>query len=240
MKTAYEPGAGDDHRSLLKGVAFAFLIIFVTTLVAGVYLLRKADSIDRVLRGDDGAEAQEEEGAKPVDLSGIILPDDPAWGPVSAPVTIVEFSDYECPFCGRFYRQTLLELERRYAEKVRFVFKDFPLEIHPHAQKAHEAAHCAGEQGRYRAYHDLLFSNQRRLGDEHLLEYARRLALDEVKFGACVHSGKYEAKVATGVRVGNSLDVDGTPTFFVNGVRVVGAQPPEAFAKIIDQQLAGH
>lgn len=122
---------------------------------------------------------------------------------------------------------------------MRIVFRDFPLpSLHPNAQGAAEAANCATEQGRFWDYHDKLFANQRALGPEQLKGYAAEMGLDTARFNACVDSGKYRADIVEDTQEGSRLGVTGTPAFFVNGRFVNGAQPFEAFAQIIDEELA--
>ena len=163
---------------------------------------------------------------------------DPSLGSASAPVTIVEFSDFQCPFCQRV-APTLKQVHETYGDKVRIVWKDFPLtQIHPEAFKAGEAAHCAGEQGKYWEYHDRLFSNQQALQVDSLKRYAGDLGLDVEKFNACLDTSKYGDRVREGVAQGSRLGVNSTPTLYINGRLLSGAQPYEAFAAIIDEELS--
>jgi protein-disulfide isomerase len=163
---------------------------------------------------------------------------DPALGSASAPVTIVEFSDFQCPFCQRV-APTLKQVRETYGDKVRIVWKDFPLtQIHPEAFKAGEAAHCAGEQGKYWEYHDRLFANQQALKPADLKKYAADLGLDSAKFDACVDSSKYGERVRDGVAQGTRLGVNSTPTVYVNGRLLSGAQPYETFVTVIDEELS--
>jgi protein-disulfide isomerase len=163
---------------------------------------------------------------------------DPALGSASAPVTIVEFSDFQCPFCQRV-APTLKKVRETYGDKVRIVWKDFPLtQIHPEAFKAGEAAHCAGEQGKYWEYHDRLFSNQEALKPADLKRHAADLGLDSAKFDACVDSSKYGERVRDGVAQGTRLGVNSTPTIYVNGRLLSGAQPYETFVTVIDEELS--
>ena len=163
---------------------------------------------------------------------------DPALGSASAPVTIVEFSDFQCPFCQRV-APTLKQVQKTYGDKVRIVWKDFPLtQIHPEAFKAGEAAHCAGEQGKFWEYHDRLFANQQALQADSLKKHAADLGLDTAKFNACVDSAKYGDRVREGVAQGSRLGVNSTPTLYVNGRMLSGAQPYEIIAAIIDEELA--
>jgi len=165
--------------------------------------------------------------------------DDPAWGPVGAAVTIIEFSDYQCPFCKRFYDETLPQIQATYEGRVRFVYRDFPLtSIHPHAQKAAEASECADEQGRFWEYHGLLWANQQELDVASLKAYAGELGLDTATFDGCLDSGKYSQEVQKDYSDGISYGVQGTPWFFINGVEVQGAQPFSNFQTVIDSLLA--
>jgi predicted DsbA family dithiol-disulfide isomerase len=158
-------------------------------------------------------------------------------GNPDAPVTIVEFTDFQCPFCERV-QPTLLSLLKRYEGKVKLAFRDFPLrEMHPQAQAASEASRCAGDQGKFWEYHDLLFAANRQFEDDELKSYARKLGLDGNKFDACLSSGKYEAAVNQDLVEAQRLGVGGTPAFFINGVFVNGALPESAFARIIDAEL---
>jgi protein-disulfide isomerase len=159
-------------------------------------------------------------------------------GKVDAPVTIVEFADYECPYC-QAAEEAVKQVMDKYQDQVRFVFLDFPLRpIHPLAQQAAEASRCAGEQGKFWEYHDRLISKGARLDPEGLQEQARQLGADLDRFGACLQSRKFEARVESDVVSGYKSGVSGTPTFYVNGVALVGNQPASAFTKIIDAELA--
>jgi protein-disulfide isomerase len=140
----------------------------------------------------------------------------PSLGPENAPVTIVEFADFQCPFCAQS-APTLNQVLARYSGKVRVVFRNFPLTSHTYAQKAHEAAECANEQGTFWPYHDLLFANQDALGVEDLKRYAANLGLDTGRFNQCLDTDKYAEKVKQDVEDGVKYNVWGTPTFFING-----------------------
>jgi protein-disulfide isomerase len=167
-----------------------------------------------------------------------IAADDPSVGATSAPVTIVEFSDFQCPFCQRV-EPTLKQVREKYGDKVRLVWKDFPLtQIHPQAFKAGEAAHCAGEQGKYWEYHDRLFANQQALQPNDLKKHAADLGLDAAAFGTCLDSSKYGERVRDGVAEGSRLGVNSTPTIYINGRMLSGAQPYETFAGVIDEELS--
>jgi protein-disulfide isomerase len=167
-----------------------------------------------------------------------VTADDPSIGSSSAPVTLVEFSDFQCPFCQRV-APTLKQVKEKYGDKVRIVWKDFPLtQIHPQAFKAGEAAHCAAEQGKFWEYHDRLFANQQSLQPNDLKKHAADLGLDAGAFGTCLDSSKYGERVRDGVAEGSRLGVNSTPTIYINGRVLSGAQPYETFVTVIDEELS--
>ncbi len=167
-------------------------------------------------------------------------------GDPQAPVVIVEFSDYQCPFCNRFFQETKPLLDEQYIAtgQVRFVYKDFPIDnIHPQAQKAAEAAECAGAQGAYWAMHDRLFAGLEAWNNNPdavaiFKEYAAELGLDTAQFNECLDQGRYAEEVRADREEGTRAQVTGTPTFFINGRRLEGAQPFSAFVQIIEEELA--
>lgn len=161
----------------------------------------------------------------------------PTEGPAKAPVTVVSFADYQCPYCQRA-EQTVAELLRRYPEKLRLVHRDFPLDFHPRARMAARASYCAGEQGRFWDYHRGLLLQPGDYGDAELRARARALGLQEDPFGTCLASPRFDALIAGGLEDGKKLGVNSTPTFFINGRMVSGARPVEHFAQIIDEELA--
>ena len=152
---------------------------------------------------------------------------DHASGDPHAPVTLVEYGDYECPHCGHAY-PIVKSIQHRLGKKLRFVFRNFPLaESHPHARHAAEAAEAAADQGRFWEMHDLLYENQDRLEDEDLVGYAKQLKLDAQRVASALEDGTYTARVREDFRGGVRSGVNGTPTFFVNGRRYDGAWPDE-------------
>jgi protein-disulfide isomerase len=157
-------------------------------------------------------------------------------GPATAPIEIIEFSDFQCPFCQRA-NPTVDQVLKTYGDRVRFVYRHFPLGNHPNARPAAEASQCAAEQGKFWEYHDRLFANPTRLGDADLKQHAAALGLDASKFNACADSRKYKAQVDADVQAGEEAGVSGTPAFFVNGRMLSGAQPFEAFKQLIDEEL---
>jgi protein-disulfide isomerase len=160
----------------------------------------------------------------------------PAKGPENAPITIVEFSDFQCPYCARL-APTVDQVVANYGDKVRVVFRQFPLNFHPFAQKAAEASLCAHEQGKFWELHDAMFQNQQQLAVENLKAKAAELGLNGEQFNSCVDGGKYAQQVATDLQDGSKAGVSGTPALFVNGRFINGAVPYADVAKVIDDEL---
>ena len=169
-----------------------------------------------------------------------LIDDDAIKGDPDAPVTIVEWSDFECPFCQRFYKETLPLIEEKYIKKgkVKFVFRDFPLNFHKNAQKAAEAAECAGEQGKFWEMHDKLFEEGVKGGVASFKKYAREIGLDAGEFDKCLDSGKMSPEVLNDKSQGKFKGVSSTPTFFINGRMLTGAKSFSVFSKIIEEELA--
>ena len=161
----------------------------------------------------------------------------PSRGPADAKVTIVEFSDFQCPYCGMAFG-TVEQLMQQYAGKVKLVFRQFPLPIHPQAEKAAEASLCAADQNKFWELHDLLFKNQKKLEPADLKTYAASAGLDGAKFAQCLDSGEKKKQVDSDLEAGQAAGVSGTPAFFINGVFLNGALPIEDFKKVIDPELA--
>ena len=179
------------------------------------------------------------DNAAPVSAQALI-DDDDVKGDKNAPVTIVEFSDYECPFCGRFYSDTYKQIDAEYIKtgKVKFVYRDFPLSFHPQAQKAAEAAECAGEQGKYYEMHNKLFESGVAGGVAGFKQYAKDLGLNSGKFDDCLDSGKMASEIQKDFNDGQNAGIQGTPGFIVNGQSISGAQPYSVFKQVIDAELA--
>lgn len=164
--------------------------------------------------------------------------DDPALGAEDAPITIVEFADFQCPYCQRHAQETYPQLVAQYGDQIRFVYKDFPLiSIHPEAYPSALAAQCANEQDMFWEYHDLLFTGGLELGAASYVTYAEQLGLDMAEFNACVEEERYSDRVQADYNFASQLGVSSTPTFFINGIAVIGAQPFSVFAEIIDYEL---
>jgi protein-disulfide isomerase len=162
--------------------------------------------------------------------------DAPVKGPASAKVTVIEFSDFQCPFCGRV-NPTLKEIEDQYKGKIKIAFRNLPLPFHDKAHLAAEAALAANEQGKFWAMHDKLFANQQALDRPALEKYAQEIGLNMNKFTAALDSGKFKDKVDSDAKEGAAVGATGTPTFFINGTRLVGAQPADKFKEVIDAEL---
>lgn len=171
----------------------------------------------------------------------------PFLGRPDAPLTLVEFSDYQCPFCKQFHTATFDQLRKEYIDqgKLRFISRDLPLEMHSNAGRAAQAARCAGDQGRFWQMRDLLIANAGNLGPEALLVYAHRLSLDAAKFSGCLETGQHQSEVQEDADLANSLGIIATPTFIlgrttaegVDGVKFLGALPYAAFDAKVKELL---
>lgn len=168
-----------------------------------------------------------------IDLTGR-----PTSGPDDAPITLIEFADYQCPYCQKWHDEVLPRIHQTYRDQVRFVFVDFPLSaIHDQALRAAEAAHCAGDQGQYWPYHDALFAHQGQLSEALYPALATDLGLEADALTACLDADTYADLVEQGAQMAHDLGFTGTPAFVINGQPVVGAQPFEVFQQIIDTEL---
>ncbi len=173
----------------------------------------------------------------PTPARAVLGVDGPSRGAAGAPVTIVEFEDFQCPYCRSSHR-TLDQVLLRYPDKVRLVHRDFPLQsLHPASWQAHEAGRCAEERGKFWEYRELLYKNPPATTPEQLTSYASQLGLDPSDFRKCLDSGKFKAAVQKDEDEANRLGVQGTPTFFINGQFLSGAQSESEFVRIIDQEL---
>jgi len=168
----------------------------------------------------------------------IAAPGAPGFGPETAKVTVVEFSDFECPYCSRAATVTT-QLKEKYGDKVRFVFRQFPLSFHKSAQGAAEASMAAHAQGKFWEYHDLMFKNQRELSPEALEGYAKTLGLNVAQFKKDLDSHKFAEQVKSDIALGTQVAVGGTPTLFVNGARVANPTDLAQVSQEIDKALGG-
>jgi protein-disulfide isomerase len=180
------------------------------------------------------------QGTQQIKRYPVSMDDDPILGSENAPITIIEFSDFQCPYCEKWEKEVYGKLLQDYGDKIRFVYRDFPLtSIHPQAQPAAEAADCANEQGAFWKYHDKLFGMEYPLGADTYVKYASELGLDMDKFQQCLTERRYQAEVTADLEYATNLGVNSTPTFFINGIPLVGAQPYSVFKYVIDKELAG-
>ena len=225
-----------DRIKLLTIIAGIALLLSITNLAATYALNNKLTNIENAVNNTPVPRVTPTPA--PVKLN-VSADDDPSKGSKDAPVTMIEFSDFECPFCERFFIQTLPQIEKDYIQtgKVRMIYRDFPLNFHKNATKAAEAAECAEEQGKFWEYHDKLYENQNALGNVSLKQYAKDLGLNVADFTFCLDSGKKTQEVKKDVQDGISYGIQGTPTFFINGIKLVGAQPYENFKQVIEQEL---
>jgi protein-disulfide isomerase len=163
----------------------------------------------------------------------------PSIGPEDAPITIIEFSDYQCPYCRRWHEQVYQPLLNAYPGKIKLVYRHLPLtSIHPDALPAAEAAMCAGEQDAYWPFHEKLFSSVE-LNSDLYLQYAQEIGLDVTNFEACLTEHRYQEAIQADSDFAVNLGATSTPTFFINGLAIVGAQPLNVFQQVIDKELAG-
>lgn len=172
--------------------------------------------------------------------------DDAFLGPKNANVVAIEFSDFQCPFCRKFWKDSFLQLKKEFIDtrKIKFVYRDFPLAFHSMAMPAAQAAECAKEQNKFWQFHDKIFGEQDKKGDgtiqftvDDIKKWAAEIGIDSGKFNACLDSGKYKEEVQKDYNDGVSYNVSGTPTLFINGKAVVGAQPYEVFKSEIERAL---
>ncbi|MCP6718184.1 MAG: DsbA family protein [Patescibacteria group bacterium] len=217
-------------KIFLKGLLTGLAII---TLVGAGFLIGQNKNVASV-NPSLNENSQKKETTKEIEISS----DDNIKGDVSAAITIVEFSDFQCPFCLRFH-QTMLQIMKDYPDKVTWVYKHFPLDsIHPQARPAAEASECAAEQDKFWEFSDGLFKNQSELGLNLYKELALELGLNEIQFKDCISSRKYKDKVEADLQQGIAAGVTGTPGSFLNNQPLGGAAPYENLKSIIDQILS--
>ncbi len=212
-------------------------ILIAAVLISGTILYSKNNSTPQPGQPTPGAKAK-------VDIK--ISPEDHVLGNEDAKVTIVEFSDFQCPFCRSFWKDTLSQIRTEYIDtgKAKLVYKHFPLDFHPSAKIAAQASECASEQSKFWEMHDKIYAEQEKLGTgtvqftaKDLKKWAVQIGLEAKAFNACLDSGKYAARVDSDAAYGAQLGVSGTPSFFVNGQLTVGAQPFATFKALIDTEL---
>ena len=243
-------------RGLVAGIIVA---VAIAAFFAGSYIsdqnsnqLTQKDLDDAIAKLELKMMQQRLPTSQPQLPAKISADDDPVIGNPDAPISIIEFSDFQCPFCARFHVQTLPSLMEEYIEqgKAKLVFRDFPIQnIHPNALPASVAAECANEQGKFKGMHDLLFENQKQWSGLEtspalttFVQYANELQMDEEEFTSCLTGGKYIDEIRKDLEDGRSYGVSGTPGFFIGNddvgyVELKGAQPFDSFKRIIDSQL---
>ena len=202
--------------------------------------------------GEESAGQQQQQAAAAPDRVKVSVDDDPVIGNKDAKVTVIEFSDFQCPFCRRYFTQTFAQIKQNYIDtnKIRYVYRDYPLPFHPAALPYAEAAGCANEQGKFWEFHDLIYSEQNKqgagtveyLGADAVKKIAADLGLDTARFNSCFDSEKYKDEVNKDLAAGSTAGVSGTPTFYIGSdkkgyVLLVGAQPYAAFQAAIDAEL---
>lgn len=244
--------AEQDGVIVIRRTTFNYIFIAAVFLVLGIIIGAYAafkveranrnwlsDALSEALESQAGTIASSQQAAQtdPDARVEVSADDDPAHGPADAPVVIIEFSDFNCPYCGRFARETLPLLRENYDGRIRFVYRDFPI-LGDSSLQAAIAAECADDQGAFWDFHDLLFENQGGFNQEMFIRFGEALGLDIEQFTACQNDPATREEIGGDFAVAQRLSVSGTPTFFINGRRVVGAQPYEVFQGVIDEELA--
>lgn len=220
----------------IGGIVLLLVIIFIVMVLLAFKNIREGKIPEDILAQYRGAQtslpgAQRQEPT--ARTFAVATDDDPQTGPKDAPLVIVEFSDFQCPFCRQAF-PILRELVTRYPNEIRFIYRDFPISsIHPLAQAAAEAGECAHQQGKFFEFHDKVFLNQDSLTEESFERFAQELNLDETQFSQCLSSHKYKTEVEKDYQDGLAAGVSGTPTFFVNGRRVPGVISLEIWEQIV-------
>ncbi len=236
---------GKEHASNMGVTNFLLVLILIVLIGVFAQLWTLNANVTGATAGTatgTPSPAPPQQAVAPAGAPGV--DDDPSLGNANAPVTVIEFSDFQCPFCTRWHTDSWAQLKSEYVDtgKVRFVYRDFPLSFHLQAQKAAEAAECADDQGKFWPYHDLLFENSNGDGTglqiADLKKYAADLGLNAATFNSCLDSGKYASEVSKDLSDGAAGGVGGTPTFFVNGNAVVGAVPYGTLKAAIDAALS--
>ena len=223
--------------SRVDTVALATLAGIVVMMAISAVNVWKVNALSaRIATIEAALSPKKASGPDPKRIYTVNIAGAPAKGPENAPVTIVEFSDFQCPFCARV-EPTLKQIQETYKGNVRFVWKHLPLTIHKDAEGAALAAEVAAKQGKFWEFHDRLFANQTKLGPEDLKQHARDLQLDMNRFETDLSKNEDKKRIDADVAEAKALGINGTPGTFINGRFVEGAQPFEVFAKIIDEEL---
>jgi protein-disulfide isomerase len=250
------PPVRDSEVFVIPRTTFNYIVIAVVFFVVGAAVTLLATNGLAVASRSENQQLIEQAVAAALDARGEIVTggqptgqidpdarvdvsvdDDPAHGPVDAPVIMIEFSDFNCPYCGRFARETLPLLRENYEGRIRFVYRDYPI-LGDSSLQAAIAAECADDQGAFWEFHDLLFENQGSFNQAMFIRFGEALELNIEQFTACHNDPATRDEIGGDFAVAQRLGVSGTPTFFINGRPVVGAQPYEVFQGVIDEELA--
>ncbi len=239
----------DDFEIHRKRNWIATIVTLVVLVLLGLFVMRVLYYTDQIKKGsvDPTTFDFRQNFTSNVKLAAIPLsdipknilsPNAPALGRLDAPITVVEFADFQCPF-SRDSSFVMRELMLKYPEKIHFEYRDFPVsDIHPLAQKAAEAGKCANEQGQFWQYHDKLYQNQLDFSQDQLSQFATSLNLNKDVFRNCLDSGKYREEVLVDYKDGLAAGVRGTPTFFINGSKVEGSIPKKIFEQLIQSSVS--
>lgn len=236
---------GPKVKNIIANSRYQFAILYLLT---GVLLFASGIGVGYIIWGNQTLQeptegvAAEEEITIPENITryDVSIDDDPIYGAANAEITIIQFADFECPYCTKWQMEVWPEIKKAFPDQVRLVYRDFPLYgMHNNAESAAEAANCAGEQDAYWEYHNALFVSEYGLGADAFSQYANDLGLDAKKFSECLESDRFINEVKGDYEYATNLGVNSAPTFFINGIPVVGAQPFSVFKQIISKELAG-
>jgi protein-disulfide isomerase len=227
------------HESRGMSLLSLAILPFIFLLGLGVgYLIWGRNTGSAISNSQAAAEVTE--APQPIQRYDVPEDGDPSVGPADAAITIIEFSDFECPYCRKWQLEVWPQLQKEYGNQVRLVYRDFPLYgLHANAAPAAQAANCAGDQEKYWQFHDKLFTTDETYSVELYQQFATDLGMNVEDFNACLSSGKYAEEVQADYDWAANLGIQSTPTFFINGIPMVGAQPFESFKSLIDKELAG-
>lgn len=226
-------------RAMMNYVVIA-VVFFVVGVVVGAISFQETSTVDKDLIQEAMSELLIDAGImRPIPVMERLADDDPYLGDENAPIIIVEFSAYACPFCGRHYEETLEPLLENYGQHIRYVYRDYPVINQNLSVAAALAANCANEQNAFWDYHDILFRHQTEMqaGTTFFMETAESLALDMEAFTACYDTQRYIEEITADYTDGSEMQLSGTPAFFINGEYISGAQPYNVFEDIILEQL---
>ena len=243
--TPEQPDVNSNDIVVFKRSHFYSVLVvfaFAVGILVGYMAWGRGPSAQTVVAAPAQAQSAAQAAADPSSFTRYDIPTEgyPSLGPEDADITLVEFSDFQCPYCKRWHEQVYQQLLAAYPGQIRVVYRNLPLtSIHPQAMSAAVAALCADDQGAFWNYHDKLFSDELGLSREAYEQYATDLGLDGTAFATCLDSGKFDNFIQEDMDFSLNLGVRSTPTFFINGLAVVGAQPINVFTQVIDKELAG-